>query len=298
MSRAGLLVPGASLQQAQNRARGRGFWLPKLLSDNINEAASIRPTTSFAWGGSAHVLGSWVEIDAALDEAVGFVRIVPASITGQAGGARSILFNLGVGAAGSEVTVIDNIGSGWWTSANALYLHPGWMFPLSIPRGSRVAGRMQSLISSPVVYRIELYGTVEGLRPSAKIASLGADTANSRGTVLTAPGAINTESAWTEITAATTEPYTALGVSIQGGGDAIQADAEMLVDVGVGASGGESSIISNLFVETTNTEFVLPVSTLVHPASIPKGSRLAARYQASGLGGSLDVILHGIRAAA
>lgn len=275
---------------------GSGMWLPRLLTDGSSATTSDRPDITVTPNATAHTVGAWSQIVAALSEDVGFLRVVPLTPMDLSGN-NSALLNIGTGAAGSEVTIIDAIGHGY-TEKISMNTHPGWLFPIFIARGTRVAARSQGAFPTASSWRFEFFAPVEGLKASSSILSIGASLAASRGVVLTAPGAINTEAAWTQLIASTVEPYAALGVSIQGGSDTTQSAATQLVDIAVGAAGAEVPIISNIAVEMLATEAMYNKGSLVHPVSVPKGSRLSARYQSSALGGSLDVILHPIRAAA
>lgn len=285
---------GASLHHARRRLHDRGLHVPLLLSDGASAASSSRAAVSFT-GGAAHTMGSWTEIVASLSADVGFVKITPTAATSSSTVNTSALFNLGVGAGGAESIVLDALGVGWWGGSQAPP-HPGWLFPIFIPRGSRVAGQVQGAeASKSFSARFEFFSPINGLIPSRTIKSIGAVTASSRGAVVTASGSANTESAWAEITAATTEPYTALGISVQGGDDTTQSTANLLVDVAAGAAGSEVPLVSDLLFTAAATEQINPNSPLVFPCETPAGVRLAARFQAQFTGGTIDVILHGVR---
>lgn len=303
MTRAAL-VAGASLQQARNRMLASGLWLPRLLTDGSAGASSDRAGISIQ-SGVANTLGAWVQVVASLSADVGFVHIAHNDVISGSAADFSSLLDIGVGAAGAEVVVLNALGVGWvGTDTIATpthpFVHPGWLFPLWIPRASRVAIRVQCKTASTFEnFRLHFFAPVEGAKPSNSIVTMGADAANSRGTVLTNPAANNTEGAWTQITAATAEPFAALGIAIQGGGDNTQTGGQALVDIGVGAAGAEVVIVENLHLEIDSAEKLFMFSPLVHPVSVPKGSRLAVRWQGSAFSGStLDAILYGIRAAA
>lgn len=302
MSRPGLLVPGASLAHMAKRVKGNGFGFPQLLSDGALSASSSRARIS-ASTTSANVLGAWAEVVASLTADVGFVHItIPLPMDGAAGINSSYQLSIGVGAAGSEVVVVDDLAVGWLPQAvttSDTRGHPGFLLPLFIPRGSRVAIALRSTrFPSTKSFVLNFFAPFTGLKPSNKIQGIGLSTANSRGTVLTTPGAINTKGAWTELTAATAEPFAALAVAIQGGSDTTQAQTEALVDVGVGAAGSEVVVISDIGVSISSSEFMTHLSPLVHSVVIPKGSRIVARCALAALTSTLDVAVHGIRAAA
>lgn len=288
--------PGSPLALGPARLAGSGWGLPQLLSDGASAATSNRPATTITASATPHSVGAWQQVVAALSADVGFVRLTPTATIAASTTNTSVLVNLGVGGAGSEVTVLPSLNLGYWSSTTDGQ-HPGWTFPLFIAAGSRVALQAQAaVISQSVGVRVEFFSPLPGLEPSTKVVALGAVTASSRGTALATPAANNTEGAWTQIHASTPEPFRALGVAFAGGSDTTLNTGEGLVDIAVGASGAEVPIIRDLMITTSLSEIVRSVSPLVHPCSIPMGSRLAARWQhVSASGNSLDVVLYGVR---
>lgn len=103
--------------------------------------------------------------------------------------------------------------------------------------------------------------------------TIGADTANSRGTSINVAGSANTKGAWTQLIASTA--FQAAGIIIRLGKNTALAD--ILVDIGVGGSGSERVIVENLLI--TGRDDVAAAYQL--PVVIPAGSRLTARCQAS-----------------
>lgn len=289
------------MQQARRRLLGRGF-SPPPTSDGVDTSTSVRSNVTLTASGTPHAVGSWTEVVSSLANDVGAVRIMILSNTNSANTDTSILMNLGIGVGGAEATVLPNLGIGWWQLNSIGHRSHEWTFPIFIPRGSRVAAQIQSVVASKTAQvRFEFFPLIEGLRPSDKIVTIGADTATSRGVVLTQPGAINTKSAWTQITAGTTEPFGALGLSVQGGSDNNQSSCSWLLDIGVGSGGNETVVVANVFGFMNSTEWLAIESpTLFSLSNIPAGSRLACRYQVDTgtTGTSLDVILHGVRHAA
>ncbi len=298
-----LIRPGASLQQAKNRP-GLPLLIPPPLTDGASSATSLRAPITVVASATPHAVGTWVEVVSALSADVGAVAISLAFPTAASGADTSTLLNLGVGPAAAEIIKIGSIGVGWihaGSSASGVSqnfaFHPGWLFPLFIPKGSRVAIQTQSLVVSKS-YSVLIHFfplSLNGPIPADKVVSIGDNLAASKGVTLTVPGAINTKGAWTQITAATAEPFAGLGVSIQGGADVSELAAEQLVDIGMGASGNETVLIPDLAVHTTAAEQVTIQSPLVYGVPIPPGARLVARYATSLTGSSLDVSLHGIR---
>lgn len=292
------LHPGQAIRQQRNLIHAVGWCLPQYLTDGAASASSSRPATS-ATGGIAHTVGAWVEVVPSLSADVGFVKITPNATIGSNGVDTSTLVNLGVGAAAAEVAVLENLGVGYFGHATiGPNQHPGWIFPLFIAKGSRVSLQCQgAVINQAVSMRVEFYGLLQGIKPASKIVTIGANTATSKGVNLATPGGANAEGAWTEITATTTEPFAALGVAIQGGGDIAQANSTGLVDIGMGASGSEVELIPDLAAVITTAETIAVSSPLVHACRLPRGTRLVARNALSVTTSTLDVILYGVRPA-
>lgn len=254
--------------------------------------------TSLPWSGTAtasatpHTAGSWVELVAATSADVyGLIVGISAGML-VSGTATSGLLDIGVGAAASEVVVVPNLNVGYSTGTG----HPFMHVPVFIPRGSRVAMRLRALITVDTVgIRVVPVGSTGTRRPSSSILALGANEAASQGVALTAPGSINTKGAWTEITAATTEPFRALMLAVGGNGDTDIPNANVLIDIGVGAAGSEVVVVGNLYVNQASSEVNQVISTGPWEVNVPAGSRVACRYQGSSLLGLLDAIVYGIR---
>lgn len=98
--------------------------------------------------------------------------------------------------------------------------------------------------------------------------------ASSLGTLLTAPGSLNTKSAnYTDLIAATTMPITELWIECQPSG---VAGAQALIDIAVGAGGSEVIIVPDIAVNS-GTGFSTQLVRV--PVSIPVTSRVSARWQ-------------------
>lgn len=296
MSRPGLLVPGASLAQMQDRLLSRDLGLG--LGRVIASSGSITVTAA----GTTHTMGAWAQAVAAMPEAAGAILVMLQTISHTGVGTDSSgLLNVGIGGAGSEVVAIDYLGTGWiGGQTEPMTTHYGWLFPFYVPKGSRVAMQYQhKTINRPQKMRLFFFELMEGLVPSSRITALGAAPASSRGTTLTAPASDGVKGAWTQLIAATVEPYAVLGVSMQGGADTTQGSGVNLVDIGIGAAGAEVVIIPDIEVQTTTAEQLFVTHPVVHAVNVPKGSRLAARYQSTAASVcTLDASLHGVRPAA
>ena len=126
-----------------------------------------------------------------------------------------------------------------------------------------------------------------GLAASTDLVALSGGSAN------------NTKGAWTELVASTTEPYDALIVSLQGGDDTTQGTGQILLDIGIGPAGSEIVAVGDTIGSIANSEEVRMAATGVYPVNVPRGSRIAARWQGQvATTSGLDAIVHGIRPAA
>jgi hypothetical protein len=111
------------------------------------------------------------------------------------------------------------------------------------------------------------------------------------GTTVTASGSINTKGAWAQIIASTDHPV--CGVTLNIVNDSTSGDVvKNLYDLGIGGSGSEATIISNI-LSSSGTTTVGFASHFI-PIFIPKGSRIAMRKQSSVASktGSVILFLH------
>jgi len=268
---------------AAHRWGARGFW-PATQPDTGSNAysAAVAPTS----GGTAHTKGSWVEIVAATTSDV-YRVIMQTSNTAVSGSNTASLLDIGVGAAGAEVVVVPNLAVGNSSTSSTLGSFPVWDLPLFIAKGSRVAVRWQSARTSVTLNTYwTFFGPTSTTRAATKPApftwAYGPDTSTSLGVTLV-PGAANAKGAWSQLTAATDGPISALAVGIQNAGNTSAQGGTVLVDIGYGAAGSEVVAIPNLSFTTSTQELVLRNHLLTtYPVELPAGVRLAARCSNSG----------------
>lgn len=114
------------------------------------------------------------------------------------------------------------------------------------------------------------------------VESAGIVPASSSGITVTAPGALNTKGAWSELIAATTREADGFHVEVRHNGGA----NGMSIDIGIGAAGSEVVLLPDYYtsIATSKGAYV--------PLRIPTGSRVAARYQRANAGDSVQVACH------
>lgn len=290
------LAPGVSLPASQRRL-APGYMQPLIVGDGAAGGTSLRAQATATASGTPHTKGSWQEIIAATTSDVTFLWLTLTASTFTAATDTSTLLDIGIGAAASEVVVVPNLAVGYQSAVSAT-VTPLYGIPVFIPVGSRVAIRAQSAVASKTVAAQVVLGQMpNGKRSPVSIEAIGADTASSHGVTLGAPAGTNTKGAWTQIVAATSQPYEALIFGVQGGSDTTLISGGALLDIGFGGSGAEVALAPDLPLAANSSEYYSYGVPPIIPCRIPAGTRLAARYQTAGATTGMDVILYGVRPA-
>jgi hypothetical protein len=255
--------------------------------------ASSNGTQLTANAGS-NTKGNYVQLIASTAFAAQRVMVTLDS-PGQVG--RDFLIDIAIGAAASEQVIIPNIFIS--SGANAIFGGAVFIFPVTIPAGSRIAARVQASTGSNTIrISVELFGG--GFAQGEQLAivdAYGVNVADSGGTSVDPGGSGNTKGAYSQITASTTRlhRYLVLGIGTQL--NVALTTAVWLVDIAVGGAGSEQVIIPNLVVQAnTITDHITPQSYFL-PITIPSGTRLAIRSQCSITDATdrlLDFTLHGV----
>ncbi len=237
--------------------------------------------TTVTASATIHAKGAWVTMIASTGFAASEVIVQSPGALNVTAIDTSTLFEVAIGAAGSEVVVVPEIACGH-SDANGYW---NWRFPVAIPAGSRVSMRTQSaVVSKTITAQVRLLGGGV-VPPEASAASgdgYGMLTASSGGTVLTVATTINVKSAWTQLTASTIERARFMHVNIQPVAGTVVTTGNGLVDIGVGAAAAEQVVVANVPYAVTGVEAGRYAAITV-PVTIPAGVRLAARYQADGI---------------
>lgn len=264
-------------------------------ADLIYEPASaFSYITSLAGGTSANA-GQVTVVASATPHTLGTaVDVVTASTADAQGVVITLRANSAVSATDSS-TLLDIVydptgGTSYTTLVSSVPI--GWRalghpvpVPCPIPSGSRVAVQIRSVTASKSVdLTAHLFAGPTITTPD----TYGADTANSRGTVLSASGGVTSLSTWTNIGSVTSQTYRAFLVGVQGGGDAAMSADGVRVDLGV-----SSTAIGHTFWHAFGTEVLFPTSPLLIIPSTPvaSGSQLQARWAGNSANG-LDVVVH------
>jgi len=164
--------------------------------------------------------------------------------------------------------------------------------PYKIPSGTRIAARIQSLITGGKTAVVNVWTFDMGdynYAPTA-VDVIGTSTATSTGTAMS-----GSSGTWVQITASTSNAYRAV-VIVPSTSDASCASVIVEYRLGVGASGSEQEI-GRTFVSFSNAEACSTLSRFssIISGSIPSGSRLSIRHNIASSAGDHDITLIGIR---
>lgn len=237
-----------------------------------------------------HQKGAWTQVVESTPEDSGVLFVIASGVA-VAATETSMLLDVAVGAAGSEVAVIENLAVGGASvrsgGANGVVAP----LPVRTPAGSRISCRIQSLIASDtctVNVTLSAVAALQMLPTSVDV--IGTDTANSRGTPFS--GAVGS---WTEITASTARRYRGiLLVPSVIGTDIVSFTDDM--EIAVGAAGSEIEL-GRVFVDFRNTESVFNTTNFLYApiaCDIPAGSRLVVKTPVSANPERYGVCLIGI----
>jgi hypothetical protein len=245
--------------------------------------------TAVTSGNNAY--GSYAQIVASTPSDTAFIKIDistnASSNTGFGGGVK-----IAIGGAGSEIDIILDLQLKAPLSA---YYGGSYLFPVSIPAGTRIAAAANGNAGASDVYyvHVELFDSGWGTEDFAGVDSIGATNSGSRGTAVTA-GAAATKGSYAQLTASTPRDYDAIALVVTDITSAGMAGDRWLIDLAIGGAGSEVIILPDWFISTTTSDDPRGQLGCVLPISIPAGTRVAARV-ASALGSNLiGIVAYGL----
>ncbi len=226
---------------------------------------------------TANALGSWVELTAGLSYPTDCLDVSIFSGTADC----DILVDIGIGASGSEVVLVNSLYAVAAGSAAARCSQ--YRLPITLPQGTRVAARSRANVASAAVGVVVQATSKEtfGVPGSSVVDTYGATTGSSRGTAIDPGATANTYGAWTQIVAATARESRWMSIGLGSGNNYTLTDADSLVDIGIGAPGSEVVLLPGLYVRARATsDFIIP-GVFNFDVLVPAGARLAARSKCS-----------------
>ncbi len=226
---------------------------------------------------SADTKGAYVELLASLQKASQGLSVK----LSHGNDASTFLVDIAIGAVSSETIIINNFFIQTMSTAG-LVGEASVFLPISIPKGSRISARCQSSTGSDLI-RISInsaqvkgssvgFGTCE---------TIGADTANSKGTQIDAGGVLNTKGLYSEISASIGGDYKYAAIAVQSDGDFVMSvDNLHLIDIASGAAAAEVILLGDLAHGTAAANYDANVKAMLGlPLKIASGSRIAMRSQ-------------------
>lgn len=219
-------------------------------------------------GETAHTKGAWTELISSTTHTSS--QLVFAAGLSQASQNSAALVDIGVGPAGSEVLIIENLPCGMAAS------NSNWQVPLpvEVPAGSRIAIRFQCDFAGKVgTFGLSVF-TDGAIQPGA-LTVLGYNSATSKGIQLQLDGS------WVEISASAPAAYRYLVVVPSAGSAGLQNNDGSVI-LGVGAAGSEVERVG-VGVSTSSGESIScgsmdpSWSSSAIQRGVPAGVRIAAK---------------------
>ncbi len=224
--------------------------------------------------------GAWTQATAATTNDSAWIMVYMQNQT--SAGLRFAL-DVGIGTAGSEVTILANLLLGTLNAHGERF-----MLPLSIAAGTRIAVRLASdTASDSMIVGIETFAdSFLSAGCGAMSDTFGFVSASNTGQVIEPGATANTKGAYTQITASTTADLTGFMMVFDSLNNSAgtNAGSQWLVDLAIGGAGSEQVIIPNLYAVGLYASFasvVYPQAVPYLPIPIRAGTRIACRAQCS-----------------
>jgi len=242
---------------------------------------------------SANTKGSWVEIKASTSVDCHELTIYRTYKRN----AFDFLVDIGIGASGSQTTIISN------------YLFPNDQsdscgnctasFPIYIPAGTQIWGRQQNAGGNFNIYvgaflkSRNPQNTVQG----SLVTTYGANTSDSGGTQMDTGSVAWTWQSWQVLSSSITHPIHAIHVALGRVNSYSRNYHDFRYDIGYGAASSEKLVFRGRSIDWDDTGSCNDTYEYWHPVNIPAGSRLVARCRGSATGASdriQDLVVYGV----
>lgn len=224
----------------------------------------------------ADTKSAYVELISAANNTIETESIIVYGLQ-HSGTARYMLMDIAIGAASSEVNIVENL----WVMGNNNRGMCVYHIPIKIPLGERVSCRAQNSTAADNIYisitlqsKPFMYGN-----SYSGCDTYGANTTDGTGTETDSGGTPNTKGSWVEFTSSCTNAIKAIGIQTRQDNTAA-ARAAFKTDIGIGGSGSEVVLIPDL-LSATNSREAESFATKFYPCDIPAGTRIAVRHQSS-----------------
>lgn len=253
--------------------------------------------------GSINTKGAWTQLSSSLPFDVCGILVNYQDSGGSVDG--WLLFDIGIGSSGNEWPVIENVFNMNMdvSTSGSIGNFGAKFFPVNLRAGARLSARQQvNTLSGKVAnLSVSLFGVPPGgLQGGSRIIAIGADTANSRGTVV-GPASSTAWGSWVELTASCPAQIVAIMPYCFNVQAVTVANVRSALDIALGASGSEFPLVERLVsvADKSNNKCTGGVNMAPSawlPCNIPAGARVSARmkHSVSEANTANDVILYGL----
>src|SRR5215207_4648079 len=238
--------------------------------------------------GASNVEGAWVQLIAATaSDVYGLVVTINRGASGAA--SREIIADFGIGAAGSEVPIISNLIGNSPTNSNFGFQNVRF-FPIFIPKGTRIACRIQANTAMTLDVGLVLYGGFD--QPPwpvfSGVETLGTITGS--GFPGVTPGASGVFGSWTTI-GTTTRPWGGFHVAMQGPGATAWTTQMGHCEIGYDSV----ALTTKPYALSTNEAVHQPHEMMPEMIPIPAGKIMQVRLKNNqGTAQNVPVALYGL----
>jgi hypothetical protein len=271
-----------------------GFGDARGLANSVSIGASYAAYnpigTVLTPGGTAGTKGAWAQIGSATtsDAALLVVKLSVGFVTSSA---KVATFDIGIGASGSQVVLINNVVlSGYGSYSADLKVLP---IPLQLPSGTAIWARCSvDSVATGGSYESASVSTFDAgqtnLLAFQAIDTIGFVAGTSGGTAVS--GTSGSKGSYVQLISATTEDYYGLIINYDCQGNQL---GYFLSDVSVGSSGNEKIIIADDVTNLTQAGQI--THSCLYDVFIPAGTRISARAATNaGSSSNIGVSLLGI----
>lgn len=236
--------------------------------------------------------GNWTQLIASTQYDTTYLSV---NVSGVGANAvdTSALLDIATGAASSEQVIISSIPAGYALNTSSILatgsIGISLFFPIYIPKGSRISARLLAKVTNDTAdVTIGLFQDLTGRAPKF-IDTYGANTVSARGTNMP------TTNIYTEVTASTTKPYSALIIAPAISGTTSMTTERSTYTLAIGSSGNEV-IVGSMNVAASSQESIWnPISGPVgiYTGHYPSGTRISCKYSGT-TRAYRDVIVYGV----
>lgn len=233
-----------------------------------------------ATAGTSFVKGAWTQIVASLSQDASWMMFFLETINSSG---TNYAVDIGVGGSGSEVAIVSNLLFSGQTAGFVRY-----MFPLSIPAGTRVSARTagNGAPGGGLSVGFTVFSdSYQSAGCGSAVDTYGLNSATILGTAVDPGGTANTKGAYSQIVSSTFADIGGIFVVFdsQNTGSGSSNVFYSLIDIAVGGSGSEVVIVPNILLSLFlgGSAAILGGYLPYMPIQIPSGSRLSVRCQSS-----------------